>query len=78
VEDKNRMKLTIWEAAEYLGLTPTTVQEMVQRGVLKADKFAQHLTPNLVHLSDTPTPLTGVCCSRYVGPDKARRYRAHE
>jgi excisionase family DNA binding protein len=40
VEDKNRMKLTIWEAAEYLGLTPTTVQEMVQRGVLKADKFA--------------------------------------
>src|SRR5215212_9905290 len=33
---------------------------------------------NLVHLSDTPTPLTGVCCRRYVGPDKARRYRAHE
>jgi hypothetical protein len=21
---------------------------------------------NLVHLSDTPTPLTGVCCTRYV------------
>src|SRR5215208_455693 len=33
---------------------------------------------NLAHLSDTPTPLTGVCCTRYVGPDKARRYRAHE
>jgi excisionase family DNA binding protein len=40
VEDKNRMKVTITEAAEYLGLTPTTVQDMVERGVLKADKFA--------------------------------------
>jgi excisionase family DNA binding protein len=40
VEDKNRMKVTIWEAAEYLGVTPTTVQDMVERGVLKADKFA--------------------------------------
>ena len=40
MEDKNRMKVTIWEAAEYLGLTPTTVEEMVERGVLKADKFA--------------------------------------
>ena len=40
VEDKNRMKITIMEAAEYLGLTPTTVQDMVERGVLKADKFA--------------------------------------
>ena len=40
MEDKNRMKVTMWEAAEYLGLTPTTVEEMVERGVLKADKFA--------------------------------------
>jgi excisionase family DNA binding protein len=40
VEDKNRMKVTVWEAAEHLGLTPTTVQEMVERGELKADKFA--------------------------------------
>jgi excisionase family DNA binding protein len=40
VEDENRMNVTIWEAAEYLGLTPTTVQEMVERGVLKAEKFA--------------------------------------
>jgi excisionase family DNA binding protein len=40
VEDKNRMKVTITEAAEYLDLTPTTVQDMVERGVLKADKFA--------------------------------------
>ena len=40
VEDKNRKKVTISEAAEYLGLTPTTVQQMVERGVLKADKFA--------------------------------------
>jgi excisionase family DNA binding protein len=40
VEDENRMKVTVMEAAEYLGLTPTTVQDMVERGVLKADKFA--------------------------------------
>ena len=40
MEDKNRMNVTVWEAAEYLGLTPTTVQEMVERGVLKAEKFA--------------------------------------
>ena len=40
MEDKNRKKVTITEAAEYLGLTPTTVQDMVQRGVLRADKFA--------------------------------------
>jgi excisionase family DNA binding protein len=40
MEDTNRMKVTITEAAEYLGLTPTTVQDMVERGVLKADKFA--------------------------------------
>ncbi len=46
VEDKNRMKVTITEAAEYLGLTPTTVQDMVERGVLKADKFA-----GAVHIS---------------------------
>ena len=40
VDDKNRKKVTITEAAEYLGLTRTTVQDMVERGVLKADKFA--------------------------------------
>jgi excisionase family DNA binding protein len=40
VEDKKRTKVTIWEAAEYLGLTPTTVEEMVERGVLEAEKFA--------------------------------------
>ena len=40
VEDKNRMKVTIWEAAEYLDLTPGKVQDMVERGVLKAEKFA--------------------------------------
>jgi len=40
VEDKNRKKVTITEAAEYLGLTRTTVQDMVERRVLKADKFA--------------------------------------
>jgi excisionase family DNA binding protein len=40
VEDENRKKITITEAAEYLGLTRTTVQDMVERGVLKAEKFA--------------------------------------
>jgi len=40
VEDKKRKKITVTEAAEYLGLTRTTVQDMVERGVLKADKFA--------------------------------------
>ena len=40
VEDENRTKVTVMEAAEYLGLTPTTVHDMVERGVLKADKFA--------------------------------------
>src|SRR5215211_1945379 len=24
------------------------------------------VTPKIAHLSDTPTPLTGVCCTRYV------------
>jgi excisionase family DNA binding protein len=38
VEDKDRNNVTVVEAAEYLGLSRTTVQEMVERGVLKADK----------------------------------------
>jgi excisionase family DNA binding protein len=29
----------LWEAAEYLGLTRGQVQDMVERGVLEADKF---------------------------------------
>ena len=40
VKDKKRMKVTLWEAAEYLDLTPGKVQDMVERGVLKAEKFA--------------------------------------
>ncbi len=40
VEDKSRKNVTVVEAAEYLGLTRSTVQEMVDRGVLKADEFA--------------------------------------
>ena len=38
--DEKRKHFTVVEAAEYLGLSRTTVQEMVDRGVLKADKFA--------------------------------------
>jgi excisionase family DNA binding protein len=40
VEDENRKNFTLWEAAEYLDLTPGKIQSMVERGVLKADKFA--------------------------------------
>ena len=40
VEDKKRKKVTLAEAAEYLGLTPGKVQDMVEGGVLKADRFA--------------------------------------
>ena len=40
VEDEKREKVTLWEAAEYLDLTPGKVQSMVESGVLKADKFA--------------------------------------
>ncbi len=39
MEDKDRKIVTVVEAAEYLGISRTTVQEMVDRGVLKADKF---------------------------------------
>ena len=40
MEDKNRKTVTAVEAAEYLGFSRTRVQEMVDRGVLKADRFA--------------------------------------
>ncbi len=40
MEDKDRKNITVVEAAEYLGLSRTTVQKMVDRGVLKAEKFA--------------------------------------
>jgi len=40
IEDKKRKKVSLWEAAEYLDLTPGEVQDMVERGVLEADKFA--------------------------------------
>jgi excisionase family DNA binding protein len=40
MEDERRKKVTVVEAAEYLGLSRTTVQEMVDRGIIKADRFA--------------------------------------
>jgi len=40
IEDKKRKKVSLWEAAEYLDLTPGEVQDMVERGMLEADKFA--------------------------------------
>jgi excisionase family DNA binding protein len=38
MEDKRRKTVTVAEAAEYLGLSRSTVQEMVERGQLKADE----------------------------------------
>ena len=40
MEDKKRKKVTLAEAAEYLGLTPGQILDMVERGLLKADRFA--------------------------------------
>jgi excisionase family DNA binding protein len=40
MEDEHRKQVTVVEAAEYLGLTRGQVEDMVERGVLKADKFA--------------------------------------
>jgi excisionase family DNA binding protein len=40
MEDEHRKRLTVVEAAEYLGLTPGQVQDMVERGLLQADRFA--------------------------------------
>jgi excisionase family DNA binding protein len=40
VEDERRKTLTVVEAAEYLGLSRSTVQKMVDRGTIKAEKFA--------------------------------------
>jgi excisionase family DNA binding protein len=40
VEDERRKQITVWETAEYLGLTPGQVLDMVERGALKADRFA--------------------------------------
>jgi excisionase family DNA binding protein len=40
VEDEHRTQVTMVEAAEYLGLTPGQIKDMVDRGVLKAEKFA--------------------------------------
>ena len=40
MEDQHRKKVTITEAAEYLGLTRGQILDMVERGVIKADSFA--------------------------------------
>ena len=40
MEDERRKSLTVVEAAEYLGLSRSTVQKMVDRGTIKAKKFA--------------------------------------
>ena len=40
MEDERRKSVTVVEAAEYLGLSRSTVQKMVDRGTIKAEKFA--------------------------------------
>jgi excisionase family DNA binding protein len=40
VEDEHRKQVTLVEAAEYLGLTPGQIKDMVDRGVIRADRFA--------------------------------------
>jgi predicted HTH domain antitoxin len=57
IEDKKRKKVSLWEAAEYLDLTPGEVQDMVEREVLKADKFAGaiHIAREEVELIERET-----------------------
>lgn len=40
MEDGNRTQITVVEAAEYLDLTRGQVLDMVERGVIKAERFA--------------------------------------
>jgi excisionase family DNA binding protein len=40
VDDENRTKITVAEAAEYLGLSRESVLELVNKGIIEADKFA--------------------------------------
>jgi len=40
VDDENRTKITVAEAAEYLGLSRERVLELVNEGIIEADKFA--------------------------------------
>ena len=40
MQDDHRKQLTVVEAAEYLGLTRGQIQDMVERGVIEAEKFA--------------------------------------
>jgi excisionase family DNA binding protein len=40
MDDKDRKNFTVVEVAEYLGITRSTVQEMVDREEIKANKFA--------------------------------------
>ena len=40
MQDDHRKQLTVVEAAEYLGLTRGQIQDMVERGVIEAERFA--------------------------------------
>jgi len=40
MDDRDRKNVTVSEAAEYLGVSRTTVQDMVDRGEIQADRFA--------------------------------------
>ena len=40
MEDEHRTQVSVVEAAEYLGLTRGQIQDMVERGVIQAERFA--------------------------------------
>ena len=40
MDNRDRKNVTVSEAAEYLGVSRTTVQDMVDRGQIEADRFA--------------------------------------
>ena len=40
MEDEHRKQVTLVEAAEYLGLTRGQILDMVERGVIQAERFA--------------------------------------
>ncbi len=40
MEDEHRKQVSVVEAAEYLGLTRGQILDMVERGVIQAERFA--------------------------------------
>jgi hypothetical protein len=49
--------------------------EVLRTSALRSSRTFAKKVSNITHLSDTPTPLTGVCCTRYVGTGPRSRDR---